>query len=547
VAIDRFVDTGATTGGDGTTSATSGATRAYASLSEWEANGPWGGDGTEAYSVSCAATDTGSGNVADTTGTTINFVSITSGSITVQTTGANRNTSDTFIDESKYRIIVAGSCIVPSVANITLRGLQMDCTSASSFVSAINLTSPGRTNGLTVEYCRIRSAARAIMGHNASNPAGVGTMIVRNNIFVLTAGAAAVDLDSSGTNNGAIDYDIYHNTIYTNGAKPGVRVQDNSGAAVQTVDVKNNIVANTTDPFDLQASSGSLTVTTDYNATDNGTDGTTNEINLQTGSPQTLADTFTAHGTTFAADFSLVRSINAGAQVGSITDDITGTTRADPPDVGAYEFVDAGGSVTGEGAGTLPSLTGAASGSPIVTGTAAGTLPSLTGAAAGSPIVSGTAEGTLPSLTGAAAGSPVITGTAAGTLPSLVGAGSNDSTITGTGEGTLPSLTGAASGSPVVTGTAAGTLPSLTGESSGSPVVSGLAAALLPSLSGAGAGTPIIVGTGAGTLPSLTGSATDGIEITIPPTRGVYTKGESVRATFTGSQGGPADYTGANT
>jgi hypothetical protein len=330
--VQRYVDTGATTGGDGTTSATSGATRAYASLSEWEAN--QGSTATDDYIVDCAATDTGSGNVADTTGTTINFASITTGSITVQTTGAARNTSDTFIDATKYRIIVAGSCIVPSVANITLRGLQMDCTSASSFVSAINLTSPGRTNGLTVEYCRIRSAARAIMGHNASNPAGVGTMRVRNNVFVLTAGAAAVDLDSSGTNNGAIDYDIYHNTIYTNGAKPGVRVQDNSGAAVQTVNIENNIVANTTDPFDLQASSGSLTVTTNYNWTDDGGDGTTNEQNLS-------GTQFTSAGTTFAADFSLTEALATGGAVGSITDDITGATRGSPPDAGAYEFVSA--------------------------------------------------------------------------------------------------------------------------------------------------------------------------------------------------------------
>jgi hypothetical protein len=335
--VQRYVDTGATTGGDGTTSATSGATRAYASLSEWEAN--QGSTATDDYIVDCAATDTGSGNVADTAGSVnIDFAAITTGSVTIQQTGANANSGDTFIDATKYRLIISGTCIRP-VKNTTIRRMQLDCTSASGFVAAINLTSPGRTDGLTVEYCRIRSAARAIMGHNASNPAGVGTMIVRNNVFVLSAGTAAIDLDSSGTNNGAIDYDIYHNTIYTNGSKPGVRVQDNSGSATQTVNVENNIVANSTNPFDLQASTGSLTVTTNYNWTDDGGDGTTNEQNLS-------GTQFTSAGTTFAADFSLTEALATGGAVGSITDDITGTTRGSPPDAGAYEYVSSGSPYT---------------------------------------------------------------------------------------------------------------------------------------------------------------------------------------------------------
>jgi hypothetical protein len=336
VAIDRFVDTGATTGGDGTTPATSGATRAYASLSEWEANGPWGGDGTGAYTVSCAATDTGSGNVADTAGScNIDFVAITSGSILIEQAGSNANNSSTFIDAAKYRLIIAGTCIRP-VKNTTIRRMQLDCTSASSFVSAINLTSPGRVDGLTVEYCRIRSAARACMGYNQSNPAAVGTTIIRNNVLVQTAGAAAIDLDSSGTNNSACQIDVYHNTIYSQSTDPCVRILDLSGAAVQTVNVKNNICANSSNPLDLVASTGSLTVTTDYNWTDDGTDGTTNEQNLP-------ATPFTSAGTTFAADFSLTEALATGGAVGSITDDITGTTRGSPPDAGAYEFVDAGG------------------------------------------------------------------------------------------------------------------------------------------------------------------------------------------------------------
>jgi hypothetical protein len=332
--VQRYVDTGATTGGDGTTSATSGATRAYASLSEWEAN--QGATATDDYIVDCAATDTGSGNVADTAGSVnIDFAAITTGSVTIQQTGANANSGNTFIDATKYRLIIAGTCIRP-VKNTTIRRMQLDCTSASSFVSAINCTSPGRVDGLTVEYCRIRSAARACMGYNASNPAAVGTTVIRNNVLVQTAGAAAIDLDSSGANNAACQIDVYHNTIYSQSTDPCVRILDLTGAATQTVNVKNNICANSSNPLDLVASSGSLTTTTDYNWTDDGTDGTTNEQNLP-------ASPFTSAGTTFAADFSLTEALATGGAVGSITDDITGATRGSPPDAGAYEFADAGG------------------------------------------------------------------------------------------------------------------------------------------------------------------------------------------------------------
>jgi hypothetical protein len=58
----------------------------------------------------------------------------------------------------------------------------------------------------------------------------------------------------------------------------------------------------------------------------------------------------------------------------------------------------------------------------------------------------GTAAGTLPSLTGSASGSHGYLGIAAGVLPSLVGAASGSFGFFGTGAGTLQSLTGSASG-----------------------------------------------------------------------------------------------------
>jgi hypothetical protein len=537
--VQRYVDTGSTAGGDGTTTATSGGTRAYASLSDWEAN--QGSTATDDYIVDCAATDTGSGNVADTAGSVnIDFAAITTGSVTIQQTGSARNTGNTFIDTGKYRLIINGTCIRP-VKNTTLRGLQLDCTSTGGFTSAINLTSPASLNGLTIEYCRIRSAGRSCISTNASGAASYGgTNPFRNNVFVLSAGTACIDI--AGPLHGSITYDLYQNTFYSNGSKPGAIFSGMGGSGTQALNVKNNVVANTTNPFTLPASGAVVTTTTDYNWTDDGADGTTNEQNLPA-----HGSTFTSAGTGTSADFSLLAALATGGQVGSITDDILGATRGSGADcdAGAFEFADGGGTNEGTGSGTVPSVTGAASGTPVITGSAAGTLPSATGAAAGSPVVSGSAAGTLSSTTGAASGTPVITGTGAGTVPSVTGSAAN--TTTGTGAGTLPSLTGSGVGTPVIVGSTDGTVPSLTGAASGAPIVTGIAAAVLPSLTGSASGTPIIVGSGAGTLPRLTGEATDGLSLEVPPTRGAYTGAAAAKATYTKGAGGRATYTGANT
>jgi hypothetical protein len=331
--IQRYVDT-ASAGGDGTTQNTAGADAAYASLNSWEANQT--ATATDDYIVDCYAT----GGTADTTGTTINFASAAlTGTIIVQggTGAGGRNTGNTFIDPSKYRIVVGNTCIAPTSARITLRHLQMDCTAAGApFTSAINLTSANMT-ALNIEYNRIRSAARACMGFNGSNGGSQGTFNVRNNIMVQTGGNSCMDLDSSGTNNSALTWNIQHNTMYPGSSRPGVRIADLSGSQVQTVNVNNNIVVGTTNPFEIQANTSLTAITVSYNGTDNGLDGTTNEITLSD-----LTTVFTSPGTTsFTADFSLLMAI-PGLTL-SVSDDITGAVRGTPGDIGAYEYPDAAG------------------------------------------------------------------------------------------------------------------------------------------------------------------------------------------------------------
>jgi hypothetical protein len=211
-----------------------------------------------------------------------------------------------------------------------VRGLQIESTAAASFNSAIRLNS-GNLDGFTLEYCRVRSTAQNTIGMNSSNATLGAKCTFRNNVFVHTvSGSTVVDMkQASGTSSG--DVDFFHNTIYAGGGA-GVcfAIQNFNGA---TVSAKNNIAANSTNPFDLTAGVGG-SIVTDYNWTDAGTDGTTNEQDL----PASWA---TTQSTAQGANFSLLSALATGAQVGSITDDITGATRDNPPDAGAYELVSA--------------------------------------------------------------------------------------------------------------------------------------------------------------------------------------------------------------
>lgn len=196
-----------------------------------------------------------------------------------------------------------------------------------------------------------------------------------------------------------------------------------------------------------------------------------------------------------------------------------------------------GGSTTGAVDGSLPALTGAASGSSATSGAAVGTLaplagsvagvvvtlgtltgaaPALTGSAAGSAATSGTLAGSTPALTGAATGgtsTPTTSGAMTGTLPSLEGAATGVSRVLATLDAVLPALQGALTGSAgsTVAGQAAGTLPALQGTATGVLAASGAVAGTLPALQGAAAGLVVVSGAIAGTLPALRGVVLDAV------------------------------------
>jgi hypothetical protein len=131
--------------------------------------------------------------------------------------------------------------------------------------------------------------------------------------------------------------------------------------------------------------------------------------------------------------------------------------------------------VAGDIAGTLPAVTGSASGTLTLynAGTIACTLPTLTGAVSGVVAnpgpVDGTIAGTLPVVTAALVGATVA-GTMAGTLQPITAALDGLVISDGSIAPTLPAVTAELTGThtpPAVTGDIAGILPALIGELQG--------------------------------------------------------------------------------
>lgn len=129
----RYVNTASTAGGDGTTNATAGANRAYASLSEWEAARQ--GDlvtATDGEVVHCC------GTTADTTNVTIDgWTTNATYYIDIRANvsdGAGRSFLARY-STSFYRIEAGGSWTIDVQENYTrLTGIQVSTTSAFSAI-----------------------------------------------------------------------------------------------------------------------------------------------------------------------------------------------------------------------------------------------------------------------------------------------------------------------------------------------------------------------------------------------------------------------------
>lgn len=409
-AVTRYVNTASTPGGDGTTNATSGSTRAYASLSEAEA-----AEQADLVSADEALTIICMGSTADTTAVTFaGWTTDATRNITIKTDAGESNSRHSGVySTSHYRLSTSYSTFTASVDNIIVDGLQFE------------------VGGGADDY------------NHRGMVLGNYDVEVKNCIFKFDlAGAVSYGSGSQGINGGVdssgvhkISNCLFYDFSKTNAA--GIRTVNYSGGAAYiyhctfhnctygTYDgysdmrVQNCVFASCT--TDMQ---GGHNAASNYNCS---TGSSLQGSNQQTSLTLTFDDESGDDFHTSDTDLEVANNLYSDGNI-AITDDVDGDARPSSGDVYAGFDEPAASGATGTASGDLPSLTGSASGSAYtaISGTGAGDLPSLTGSASGTAVtdITGTASGELSSLTGAATGTVggAVTGTAAGSLPSLTGA-----------------------------------------------------------------------------------------------------------------------------
>jgi hypothetical protein len=307
----RYVNA-ASSGGDCTTNATSGATAACATLAAAEAL--MSGTLSEPWIIYCE------GTTADTTVVSIGGMTPSAtNTITIMTTGANRH-SGTY-STSLYRLEPAsGAAITVGVPYVIIDGLQIKSASGGRAVFDNTIS----TNGTIVFKNNI------ILGTNDSGDRGMQLISsststdwnIYNNIFYNLANFAI----EVNTYNNQVNR-IYNNTIY--GCYGGIYLQTTGTIA------KNNLIIGS---GNTNTYTGTFASGTDYNATDSTDDigtGSNNKTSVST--TNLFVSTTNFHLTaTSSADVKDAGVSDPGS--GMFSTDIDGETRSGSWDIGADEY-----------------------------------------------------------------------------------------------------------------------------------------------------------------------------------------------------------------
>lgn len=335
--IIRYVNFASAAGGDGTTNATSGATRAYHSLSDAlvaeSADLVTAGDNLV---IRCGGStaDTDQVVVADWSGFT------TGASNDIKIEAETGNEAGTSWDTGKYRLFPSTGFAQQIACNtnqyVTFENLQMGCGSSSGFTGLMqwNAGTDGTTaTKLHILNCHFRfRVASDVQFLNLGYSMRSADVVVSNCIFDAIGGTEA-------TGNVIIcPGEFYNNTIRVPVASGGYAYRSEGTSASVTVNVKNNLV---------QVTSG---VGLCFNTSDPYTSSATN-ISSDATSPQASLRSLTAtfvSTTDSALDSGDTTAKDAGTDLSAdaayaFSTDILGTTRSGTWDIGAFEIAGASG------------------------------------------------------------------------------------------------------------------------------------------------------------------------------------------------------------
>jgi hypothetical protein len=325
--VQRYCNT-ASSGGDGTTNNTSGATAAF--VSQFSAESNMGGSATDDYVLDCC------GVAADTTSVNWDFTTnLTTGTINVR---SNRSDPAGFYDgplvisDQHYRLSAGDvlNGIRVSELNTTIDGIQLIAGHTTSNGIGIS-TSNG---GFTVKNCRVLNIAATQYG--IGNPVALGggstDRTIENNLVV---GFVTQQIYTNVAQFFAPTVNVFHNTCYGNGSSGGIRVEKTGNSGAVVINVKANAVANNAIGISSSLGSGTLS------SADNASADSTGEI---TGISAAAA--WTSPGTSASSDFTILDTgpLYNAVNPTLVPEDITGFPRdGTNHDVGCFEFQSVGG------------------------------------------------------------------------------------------------------------------------------------------------------------------------------------------------------------
>lgn len=326
--VERYVNTASTAGGDGTTNATSGTNRAYASLSEWNSNEATNLiSADQTHTVYCD----GSGGV-DTTGQVdlVGWTTDATRTVTITASGAQRCNGESVAKSGTgYKLTYNASSAIRFRTDFPIiDGIEIE---SSSSLMPIRAYVGGGSEVHTITNCLIISTYSGSNPAITTNSGGLNELVIRDTI-VIAANCRAIDSRSYST--ATLDH------VGCYGASSNLGYVCSSESTI-------------TNSWGFGFASGCFWTGGSPTGSHNASSDTTATTKF-TSSQASLTDTneFTAPSTTLTtADFSLLSTSNlVDAGTGTFSVDIAGNAQSGTADIGPFEYQSGG---TGTGTTTL--------------------------------------------------------------------------------------------------------------------------------------------------------------------------------------------------
>lgn len=338
--VTKYVDPNSATGGDGTTNGLTGATRAYASLSAWEAaNQADIVTSDTIQKVICSSDDAGATHAADTTAVVIDGWT-TDATRFIQIEAASSHGGKW--NDNIYRFVCAdltsAHALYINESYVRLVRVQASLSGANSR-STVAIYGTGASNAslIVVDSCIIKgSGSQAGYGHGIRVLSG--TCDIMNSVIYncVEAGIAGTYGTAWPTIN------IYSSTLCNNGANGIKRL---SADARLIVNAK-NVYSGGHSAEDYGVSGGTITKTACASSDATGTAGLQNIAVNTTNFTNVTAGSEDFHLPAGSALIDVGTDTSGDAAPLNFSDDIDGVARTGTWDIGADEYVAAGGGVS---------------------------------------------------------------------------------------------------------------------------------------------------------------------------------------------------------